>query len=108
MPLFASSFLFYSGPERKFASIKEYKIKKAGRKESWMQQPGGTGPVVLALIILAIGLVSLLSPKTFWWLRIGRKAKDIPPVPAYLMVLRIGGALTCAVAIYLLYYIFSL
>lgn len=73
-----------------------------------MPQPDRIGFIIVALIILAIGLTSLLFPKVFWWLRIGRKAKDIPPVPAYLLVLRIGGALTCAVALYLFYYIFTL
>jgi|GEM_PF-2067441 hypothetical protein len=74
-----------------------------------MPQPGDRiGFIILASIILIIGLISLFFPKVFWWLRIGRRAKDIPPVPAYLFVLRIGGALTCAVALYLFYYIFSL
>lgn len=64
--------------------------------------------LVLTFFILAIGLVAVFYPKLFWWMRIGRKAKDIPPIPAYIMVLRIGGVLTCAVAIYLLYYTFYL
>lgn len=62
--------------------------------------------LVLALFILAIGLLSLFYPKLFWWMRIGRKAKHIQPITAYIVVLRIGGVLTCAVALYLLYYIY--
>lgn len=73
-----------------------------------MPAPDKSSFTVLALFILAIGLVSLLYPKLFWWMRIGRKAKHIPPVTAYIVVLRIGGVLTCAVALYLLYYIYFL
>jgi hypothetical protein len=73
-----------------------------------MPQPDRFGFTILASIILAIGLVSLFYPKLFWWLRIGRKAKDIPPIKAYILVLRTGGLLTCAVALYLFYYIFFL
>lgn len=73
-----------------------------------MPQPDKPSFLFLATFILAIGLVSLFYPKLFWWLRIGRKAKDIPPVPAYLMMLRIGGGLTSAVALYLFYYIIYL
>ena len=55
---------------------------------------------------LLVGLMGLFYPQFFWWLRIGRKAKHpIPPIPAYIAVLRTGGVLTCAVALYLLYYI---
>ncbi len=71
-----------------------------------MATPDRLSFILLALFILAIGLVSLFYPRVFWWLRIGRRAKNIPPVAAYIAVLRVGGILTCAVALYLLYHIF--
>ena len=70
-----------------------------------MPQPEKFSFTILALFILAVGLLSFFYPRFFWWLRIGRKAKDIPPVTAYITVLRIGGGLTCVVALYLLYHI---
>ncbi len=69
------------------------------------QQSDKFGLMIMALIILAIGLVSIFYPQVFWWMRIGRKAKHISPVAAYIMVLRIGGVLTCGAALYLIYYI---
>ena len=73
-----------------------------------MPQPNKGGLIVLIILIFGIGLLSLFYPRLFWWLRIGRRDKDIAPVQSYILVLRIGGALTCAVALYLLYYIFYL
>lgn len=46
-----------------------------------------------AVMIMAIGLVSIIYPQLFWHLRVGRKIPSVPPNKLYLMVLRFGGIL---------------
>ncbi len=48
-------------------------------------------------LVLGAGLVSLVYPRLFWNIGIGRKAK-IPPPRLYLGMLRLGGVLACALA----------
>ena len=56
------------------------------------------------LFMLAIGLLSIIYPRLFWYLRIGHKIKveGVSPGRLYLAVLRIGGILVCALAVWML------
>lgn len=74
-----------------------------------MPQPGDRiGFIILASIILIIGLISLFFPKVFWWLRIGRRAKDIPGTGLSLRPENWRSAYLCCSFISLLLHILSL
>jgi len=55
------------------------------------------GLLYFGIFILITGLVSLIYPRFFWNIGIGRKAV-IPPPSLYLTMLRLGGLLACAIA----------
>jgi hypothetical protein len=59
------------------------------------------GLFFFGVLVLGTGLVSLIYPRFFWIIGIGRKAK-IPPPPMYLTMLRLGGVLACALAVAML------
>ncbi len=59
------------------------------------------GLFFFGMVVLAIGLVSVVYPRFFWNIGIGRKAKA-PPPRAYLVMLRIGGILACALGVIML------
>ncbi len=56
------------------------------------------------LLTIAIGLVSIIRPQLFWYLRIGRKLPGIDPHRYYLLVLRFGGVLVIAIGLVMLNY----
>ena len=59
------------------------------------------GLLFFGIFVLLTGLVSIIYPRFFWNIGIGRKAR-IPPPPLYLTMLRTGGLLACAVAVAML------
>lgn len=61
-----------------------------------------TGLLFFGVLLLVIGLVSIIYPRLFWWLRVGHKIPHVAPVKGYLTLLRIGGLLVCALALYIL------
>ena len=70
------------------------------------QVPANTGGMVFfGLFIVAIGLLSVVYPQVFWYLRVGRKIPGVPPNKLYLVVLRIGGLLTILLGIYVIIYL---
>ncbi len=61
------------------------------------------GLLFVGAIVLAIGLISVINPRFFWYLRIGRRLpQGATPGRLYLNVLRFGGILACAVAVLIL------
>lgn len=64
------------------------------------------GLIFFSILLIAVGLTSIFYPKLFWYLRIGRKVKDVEPSPIYLWVLRLGGMLVIALGIFMIYYTF--
>jgi hypothetical protein len=58
-----------------------------------------------AVFLILVGLVSVINPNLFWYLRIGRKVPHISPSKLYLGLLRFGGVLVIALGIYLLIYL---
>lgn len=60
------------------------------------------GLFYFGIFILITGLVSIIYPYFFWNVGLGRKVK-IPPPSLYLIMLRIGGILACAVAAVMLW-----
>lgn len=59
------------------------------------------GLFFFGVLVLGTGLISLIYPRLFWNIGIGRKAKIAPP-PLYLGMLRFGGVLACALAVVML------
>ena len=59
-----------------------------------------------SVLLLVVGLISILYPRLFWYLRIGRKVEGIEPSSLYLWVLRIGGVMVFSLGAAILYYIF--
>ncbi|MGM0652911.1 MAG: DUF6199 family natural product biosynthesis protein [Bacillota bacterium] len=59
-----------------------------------------------SVLLLVVGLISILYPRLFWYLRIGRKVEGIEPSSLYLGVLRIGGMMVFALGAVILYYTF--
>ncbi|HOL17850.1 MAG TPA: hypothetical protein PLY40_06150, partial [Bacillota bacterium] len=74
---------------------------------------GPTGPVetrgllYFGILVLATGLVSIVYPRFFWNIGVGRKAK-IPPPRAYLMMLRVGGILACGLGAIMLLKVYQM
>ncbi len=54
-------------------------------------------------LLLAVGIVSMIFPRLFWHLRIGRKVPHVEPSSLYLMMLRFGGLLTVALGLVFFY-----
>ncbi len=68
------------------------------------QVPVNTGNLLFfGLFIMAVGLVSIIYPQAFWYLRVGRKLPGVPPSRLYLGVLRFGGLLVIGLAAIILY-----
>ncbi len=64
------------------------------------------GLIFFSILLIAVGLTSVFYPRLFWYLRIGRKVKDVEPSPIYLWVLRFGGLLVITLGIFMIYYTF--
>ncbi len=64
------------------------------------------GLIFFSILLIAVGLTSVFYPRLFWYLRIGRKVKDVKPSPIYLWVLRFGGLLVITLGIFMIYYTF--
>lgn len=62
------------------------------------------GLIFFSVLLIAIGLTSIVYPKLFWYLRIGRKVPSVEPSPLYLWVLRFGGILVLALGVFMLFY----
>ncbi len=63
------------------------------------------GVKIFAAMLILIGLVSVVYPRLFWYLRVGRKVPWVIPSPIYLALLRFGGILVVALGVYVLYYL---
>jgi len=55
------------------------------------------------LVFTIIGLTSIIYPRIFWYLRVGRKLQGAPPGKLYLWVLRFGGLLVVVIGLLMLY-----
>lgn len=78
---------------------------KAGLAAAGKQIENITGSLLFfSLLFMAIGLISIVYPRLFWYLRIGRKVKGVEPSSVYLWVLRIGGFMLFALGAIILYY----
>jgi hypothetical protein len=72
-----------------------------------MGPEGQNGILFFSCFLLAIGFIALVYPRLFWYLRVGRKiaATGATPGRLYLAVLRCGGLMLCALAIWMLFYL---
>lgn len=68
-------------------------------------EPNPGGLTLFAVLFILLGLVSVVFPKAFWHMRIGRKVPHVKPSKLYLGMLRFGGLLVVALGIYLLLFI---
>ena len=59
------------------------------------------GLFFFGILVLGTGLISLIYPRLFWNIGIGRKARIQPP-RLYLTMLRFGGVLACVLAVVML------
>jgi len=64
--------------------------------------------IVFAVMIMAIGLVSIIYPQLFWHLRVGRKIPSVPSNKLYLLVLRFGGILVVVFGLVMIYQVWRL
>ncbi len=55
------------------------------------------------ILFTVIGAISIIYPRIFWYLRVGRKLKGASPGKLYLWVLRFGGVLVVAIGLLLVY-----
>lgn len=55
------------------------------------------------IFITVIGIISIIYPQLFWYLRIGRKLNGASPGKLYLWVLRFGGILVVAIGLFMIY-----
>ncbi len=62
------------------------------------------GLLFFSILLIAIGLTSIIYPRLFWHLRIGRRVKGLEPSSLYLWVLRFGGILVLALGILMITY----
>ncbi len=69
--------------------------------ESMPVLPGSI--LFFGIFIIVIGLISIIYPRLFWYLRVGRKLKGASPGKLYLWVLRFGGILVVAIGIFMIY-----
>lgn len=58
---------------------------------------------VFGIFILIVGTISLVYPRLFWHLRIGRKVPGVEPSGLYLFMLRFGGLLVIALGLILIF-----
>ncbi len=63
------------------------------------------GVRIFSYFIIALGLLSVIYPRLFWHLRVGRKLPGVPPNRLYLLVLRFGGLLVILLGFYVIHYI---
>ena len=78
---------------------------EAGLAAAGNQIENITGSLIFfSLFFMAIGLISIVYPRLFWYLRIGRKVKGVEPSSVYLWVLRFGGLMLFALNAGILYY----
>lgn len=68
-------------------------------------KPDLGGLSLFAVFFILLGLVSVIFPKLFWHMRIGRKVPHVTPSKLYLGMLRFGGLLVVALGVYLLVFI---
>ncbi|MEW5785040.1 MAG: DUF6199 family natural product biosynthesis protein [Bacillota bacterium] len=69
--------------------------------------PGAQNSILFfGLFMLAIGLLTIIYPRLFWYLRVGRKIAVAGAAPSrlYLLVLRFGGILLCVLAGWMIWY----
>lgn len=59
--------------------------------------------VFFGILLIIVGMVSIIYPRLFWHLRIGRKIPGVAPSSLYLMVLRFGGLLTVILGLFFFY-----
>lgn len=59
--------------------------------------------VFFGILLIIIGMVSIIYPRLFWYLRIGRKIPWVEPSSLYLMMLRFGGLLTVLLGLFFFY-----
>ncbi len=55
------------------------------------------------IIFIIIGMISILYPQFFWYLRVGRKLEGATPGKLYLWVLRFGGIMVVIVGLVIVY-----
>ncbi len=80
-------------------------ISAAGLAAAGKQIENITGSLLFfSLFFMVIGLISIVYPRLFWYLRIGRKVKGVEPSSIYLWVLRTGGFMLFALCAIILYY----
>jgi len=61
------------------------------------QPPVNPGSLLFfGILLIAVGMVSIICPQVFWYLRIGRKVPGVQPSGLYLWLLRFGGLLVIA------------
>ena len=60
---------------------------------------GSGGSPLLALLLLAVGLFDLISPRTAWYLGYGWRFKDAEPSDAALVLYRVGGVIAVLAAL---------
>lgn len=78
---------------------------QAGVAAAGKQVEDITGSLLFfSLFFMVIGLISIVYPRLFWYLRIGRKVRGVEPSSVYLWVLRIGGIMLFALGAFILYY----
>ena len=58
---------------------------------------------VFGMFILIIGVLSLVYPRLFWHLRIGRKVPGVEPSSLYLIMLRLGGLLVIVLGLVMIF-----
>ncbi|GEM_PF-887195 len=55
------------------------------------------------IFISTLGMISIIYPRIFWYLRVGRKLKGAAPGKLYLWVIRFGGILVLAMGLFMIY-----
>ncbi len=68
------------------------------------QAPGMSASIMFfGIFITALGIISIIYPRIFWYLRVGRKLEGAAPGKLYLWVLRFGGILAVALGLFMIY-----
>ncbi len=65
--------------------------------------PGLAGLRIFGFFIFSVGLLSLIRPQVFWYLRVGRKIPGVPAPKIYLLVLRFGAILVIALGLFMMF-----
>ncbi len=69
--------------------------------EPMPEMPGSI--MFFGIFITVLGMISVIYPQIFWYLRVGRKLNGARPGKLYLWVLRFGGILTTAIGLFMIY-----